>query len=248
MVAPTRELANITLSPTTMANISNNLTPNSDIDMVVDPLDNLYNIGNSFEKGRGCSLSLSMYKPKFLSISSSECSEEYHIHVKRESNRMDEDRPVTSIHSIKVEYVSQGGQKEQVSKATDITNNMLQQHVSSKDLASSSTTSNSMFNIQLNYDINQALNPEKWDGNFYATSLHGAMEHLVSDVKNIKDSLHRMGKYIRGESIDNTNPNDVKNFESIDNLSSIYDSHWNGLYIDNSNTTFRSKVSSKFTP
>jgi len=100
----------------------------------------------------------------------------------------------------------------------------------------------------LNYDINQALNPEKWDGNFHATSLHGAMEHLVSDVKNIKDSLHRMGKYIRGESIDNTNPNDVKNFESIDNLSSIYDSHWNGLYVDNSNTTFRSKVSSKFTP
>jgi len=31
-------------------------------------------------------------------------------------------------------------------------------------------------------------------------------------------------------------------------LSSIYDSHWDGLYVDNTNTTFRNKVSSKFIP
>jgi len=74
---------------------------------------------------------------------------------------MDEDEPVTFISSIKIEYAFQGGQKDQVSKVTDITNNMLQQHVSSKDLASSSITSNSMFNIQLNYDINQALDLEE---------------------------------------------------------------------------------------
>jgi len=34
----------------------------------------------------------------------------------------------------------------------------------------------------------------KWDGEFCATSLHGAMEHLALDVKNIKNSLQRMGK------------------------------------------------------
>jgi len=83
MVAPTRELANITLSPTAMANISNNLTPNSDIDMVVDPLDNLYNIGDSFKEGKDCSLSLSMHKPRSLSISLSEYSKEYHIKARR---------------------------------------------------------------------------------------------------------------------------------------------------------------------
>ena len=88
-----------------MANVSNNLTPNSNIDMVVDPLDNLYNIDDSFEEGRDCSLSLSIHKPRSPSISSSKCSEEYHIHVKRESNRMDEDEPVTFISSIKVQYV-----------------------------------------------------------------------------------------------------------------------------------------------
>ena len=31
-------------------------------------------------------------------------------------------------------------------------------------------------------------------------------------------------------------------------LSFIYNSHWDGLYIDNSNTTFRNKVKSKFIP
>ena len=60
---------------------------------------------------------------------------------------MNEDEPVTSIGSIKIEYAFQEGQKDQVSKATDITNNMLQQCVSSEDLASSPTTSNSVFNI-----------------------------------------------------------------------------------------------------
>jgi len=44
------------------------------------------------------------------------------------------------------------------------------------------------------------------------------MKHLVSDVKNIKDFLHRIRKYIRGKSIDNTNPNNVKNLEGVGNV------------------------------
>ena len=144
-----------------MANISNNLTSNSDINMVIDPEDNIYDIGNSFEEGRDYSLSLSMYKPRSPSISSSKCSEDYHVYVKRNSDRMDEDEPISSIGSIKVEFTSQGGQKDQVSKAADTTNDMLQQHVLSKDLALNSIPGNSMFNINLNYDINQALDLEE---------------------------------------------------------------------------------------
>ena len=125
MVAPIRELVNITLFTTAMANISNNLTPNSDINMVIDPEDNIYDIGNSFEEERGHSLSLSMYKPRSPSISSSECSEDYYVHVKKDSDRMNKDEPVSSIGSIKVEFVFQRGQKDQVSKATDTTNDML---------------------------------------------------------------------------------------------------------------------------
>jgi len=61
-----------------------------------------------------------------------------------------------------------------------------------------------------------------------------------------------MGKYIRGKSINN-DPNNIKDLEGVGKtvwefLSSIYDSHWNSLYVDNTNTTFRNKVSSKFTP
>jgi len=82
--------------------------------------------------------------------------------------------------------------------------------------------------------------------------LYEAIEYLASDVKNIKDVLRRMGKYIRGKSID-SDPNNIKDLKGIGKtiwefLSSIYDSHWDGLYIDNTNTTFRNKVNSKFTP
>jgi len=218
--------------------------------MVIDPEDNIYDIGEGFEERRGHSLSFSIHKPRSPSISLSECSEDYHVHVKRMSDRMDEDEPVNSIGSIKVEYVSQEGQKDQVSKATDNTNNTLQQRVSNKVPASSTTSSNSVFDIQLSYDIDQALDPEEWDGDFHATLLHGAMEHLVSNVKNIKDSLCRMGKYIRGKSID-SNPNNIKDLEGVGKtvwefLSSIYDSHWDRLYVDEAN--FRNKVKSKFTP
>jgi len=109
-----------------------------------------------------------------------------------------------------------------------------------------------MFNINLNYNIDQALDPEEWNGNFCAISLYGAIEHLASEVKNIKDSLWRMGKHIRGKSID-SNPNNIKDLEGVGKivwkfLSSIYNSHWDGLYVDNTNTTFRNKISSKFTP
>ena len=109
-----------------------------------------------------------------------------------------------------------------------------------------------MFDIQLSYDVDQALDPEEWDSDFHATSLHGAMEQLVSDVKNIKDSLCRIGKYIQGKSID-SNPNNIKNLEDVDKavwefLSSIYDLHWDGLYVDEANIIFRNKIKSKFTP
>jgi len=77
------------------------------------------------------------------------------------------------------------------------------------------------------------------------------MKHVVLYIKNIKDSLHKMGKYTRGKVI-NDNPNNCKNLEGIGKelwefLSSIYESYWDGLYTDSSNNTFRGEVSSKFT-
>ena len=104
----------------------------------------------------------------------------------------------------------------------------------------------------MNYDVDQALDSEEWDSDFHTTSLHETMEHLASNVKNIKDFLQRMGKYIQGKSIDN-NSNNIKNLRHVEKaawefLSLFYDSHWDGLYVDDNNTTFRNKVKSKFTP
>ena len=69
MVVPTRELGNITFSTTTTCSNTHNMASIQDIDMVVDPLDNLFDIGNNFDEMRGCSLTLSAYRPRFLSIS-----------------------------------------------------------------------------------------------------------------------------------------------------------------------------------
>jgi len=102
---------------------------------------------------------------------------------------MNKNELVSSIGSIKLEYVSQKRQKNQISKVTNITSNILQQCVSSEDLALNPTTSNSMFNINLNYNIDQVLDPEKWDSEFCTILLHRAMEHLALDIKNIKNSL-----------------------------------------------------------
>jgi len=67
----------------------------------------------------------------------------------------------------------------------------------------------------LNYNINQALDPESWDSNFHAILLHSSMKQLVLDIKNIKESLIRMRKYILGKSIDGDNTNNVKDLEDI---------------------------------
>ena len=95
-----------------MTNISDNLTPNSNINMVIDLEDNIYNIGKDFKKGRDCSLSFNIQKLRFPSISLSECSEDYHIYVKRMSDRIDKDKPLNFIGSIKIKCISQGGQKD----------------------------------------------------------------------------------------------------------------------------------------
>jgi len=105
----------------------------------------------------------------------------------------------------------------------------------------------------LNYNINQALDPEEWNGDFYAIFLHKSIKHLASDIKNIKDSLHRMGKYIKDKAINDNNPNNVKDLYGISKaiwefLSAVYDSHWDGLYIDDSKILFKNKVKTKFNP
>jgi len=41
------------------------------------------------------------------------------------------------------------------------------------------------------------------------------MEYLVLDIKNIKNSLARMHKYILGKSIEGNKANSIKNLKSV---------------------------------
>ena len=112
---------------------------------------------------------------------------------------MDQDNPVAPSDSIQLKYTTPKRQASHVSKAADTPSNMRKQHEQNVAPALNNRTADNnskVFNIQLNYDVNQALDPELWDGKFRAVSLHGSLEHLASDVKNIKESLQRMQRYI----------------------------------------------------
>ena len=87
-----------------------------------------------------------------------------------------------------------------------------------------------VINIQLNYDIDQALDLESWDGNFRAVFLHRSIEHLVSDVKNIKELLQRMQRYILGRAIKENKANDIKDLKGVGKVAwgfilALYESH-----------------------
>ena len=130
---------------------------------------------------------------------------------------MAEDDSVVMSNSSQLKYMTPKSQNKHVSKVADTHNNLRQQHVANENpvLNTNSSSENNVVNIQLNYDINQTLDLESWDSNFQAISLHSSIEHLVSDIKNIKDSLIRMHKYILGKSINGDKANSIKDLEGI---------------------------------
>ena len=84
------------------------------------------------------------------------------MRVQRGSDRMVEDDSVTPTDSTQLEYVILRNKGIQVSKVTEPPTNSRQQHVENIGLAINNNTvdNNNVFNIQLNYNINQALDPE----------------------------------------------------------------------------------------
>jgi len=78
------------------------------------------------------------------------------------------------------------------------------------------------------------------------------MEHLPSDIKNIKIFLNSITKYILNKSVKREKVNDFEDFKDVgkvtwDFISAIYSSGWNTLWVNN-NILFKTKVASKFTP
>ena len=72
-----------------------------------------------------------------------------------------------------------------------------------------------IINIQLSYDSHMPTKPKLWDGGFHTILLHGSIEHLGSDIKNIKNSLNFMAKYISNKKIESLKSNDLEDFKCI---------------------------------
>jgi len=56
---------------------------------------------------------------------------------------------------------------------------------------------------------------ELQDSKFRVVLLYRLMEHLASNIKNIKESLHRMQKYILGKLSNGNKANNVKDLEVV---------------------------------
>jgi len=93
---------------------------NNDINIVVDPLNNLFEkIGDNFDEIRDISLELNAHCPRTSSLSPSDCNEDYTTKMQKESDRMDEDNPIATSNNIQLKYMTPKSQNGQVSKVAD---------------------------------------------------------------------------------------------------------------------------------
>jgi len=77
MVVSIRELVNKSLSSTTKTLSTKKISPNNDVEMVINPIDDLFNNCNNYDEVRGCTLASSMHCPRSLSLFSSDSKEDY---------------------------------------------------------------------------------------------------------------------------------------------------------------------------
>ena len=141
-----------------------------------------------------------------------------------------------------------------------LTNDNHFQHVPKKNPNSThirgSTAQNKesiFFNIPLLYDPDVPTDSKIWGSNFHLVSFHGSIEYLASDIKNIKDCLKFMTKYITNKKIDSSKANDLEDFKGIGEvvwnfISSVYKANWDVLSTDDNSTLLRRKIASKFIP
>ena len=189
-----------------------------DMGMDIDNNDNfLGNIANNYDEVRGHTMAPDKQASRTVSMSSSEASVDYATRLEHLNDLLKDENLKKLIDSSQLLYTMPREHGNQVSTAANSNSNMRQQCVPIGDpvLNNFYDLNNNVFNVQLPYDINQALDLKSWDGNFHAILLHGFLEHLVSDVKHIKESLKRMQKYILNKSINGDKANDIKDLEGV---------------------------------
>jgi len=158
-----------------------------------------------------------------------------------------------NIGSPELSYETEQDKALRLGKVTDLENNMRPTGVNNEATPMNGNHEDDIINVQLPYDSQAPTEPELWSGSFHPVSLHGSIEHLASDAKNVKVTLNFLAKYIQGKQVDGNKVNDLEDFDGIGDsiwnfISAVYASKWNALYTDKKTNTLRAKISLKFTP
>jgi len=164
MVVPIRDTRNKFFSTlassiynSNMALVLNNI--DMDNNCVVSNI--IFNNSNRNDKVRGHTLMPSTVSSRSVLSSSSNKSEElYSDRMQRESNKMVQDKPTTTSDSFQLEYTTSERQNLNVSKTADTPPNMrikCAHNAVPTHVNSTTDNNNDAINIQLNYDVNQAL-------------------------------------------------------------------------------------------
>jgi len=218
---------------------------------------------------RGRNLSTNRSVSRDSSMSSTKSSVTYHERMVNNGMDIDEE-PVESAPALS--YETEQERTICTSKVAEQQKNMRQKggnleapnsnpkcvpNVDQRDLPTHGTVSqtedNSAINIQLPYNSQAPTEPDLWSGNFHPILLHGSIKQIASDVKNIKDSLNFIARYISNKKMNPSKTNELEDFNGMDDsiwnfILSVYQANWNSLHTDNQATTLKAKISSKFTP
>ena len=273
MVVPIGETANkftfLTFFSTTIpSNNQQNLLPSVNIfnNTEMDHSTETNSVINNDARGRSPQIHKNWSSDSFMSSTVS--STIYHEKMKlNNSINIDSDPPVESpalfyederekeIHLRKVAETTNNMRLQGVNNEASSTQANHDNHVSMDNMhvQTSHVDDDNIINIQLPYDPNGPMEPDLWSGNFQSISLHGSVKHIALDLKNIKQSLNFMAKYISNKKVNPKSSNDLNDFDGIGDtvwnfLSSVYQSSWDSLYTDNHSKSLREKILAKLTP
>jgi len=130
----------------------------------------------------------------------------------------DDDGPPTNhtnIQSPQLSYEKTQEKDLRLGKATNLPDNTRFPATNNEAAPTHAPLAESVINIQLSYDPNGPTDPDLWSGDFRPISLHGSVEHIASDAKNIRESLNFMAKYIKGKQSDDNNINELKDLDGM---------------------------------
>ena len=147
------------------------------------------------------------------------------------------------IEQEKALRISMAANQQITTRPMNVNNEAPSSHVHHED---------DVINIQLPYDPQALTEPELWSGSFHPISLHGSIEHLMSDSKNIKVTLNFLTKYIQNKQASGVKVNDLNDLDGMGDaiwnfISAVYAARWDTLFTDQKTNTLRNKISSKFT-